>query len=194
MANITRQFTADPLQFLQSHPVSCSLTGKTGLDVGYLKFESANKWVPFVSMTEAEADEDRASFYLLWWDENAVSTGRLGSRADYFYTGPLTGCMFAVDKNWYWPRVVHVNERLDESHVNPVNMKQGINTALKDSTSILRWTYTPNITVIESHEREEGEQYGIFGWRGTFGWTFVRQIVDIGSWNVVAVEKLDNWF
>lgn len=193
MSNLTRQFTADPLRFLQKHAISCSLTGATGLDVGYMKFES-ERGLPFIQMAEAGADEDRASFYLLWWDQNAVSTGRLGGGADYFYTGPLTGCMFAVDKNWYWPRVVHVNELLDEAHVNPAGMKQSIGQALKDSTSILRWSYTPNITVIESHERDEAHQYGIFGWRGTFGWTFVRQIVDIDGWNVVAVEKLDNWF
>ena len=70
MSNLTRQFTADPLRFLQKYPISCSLTGATGLDVGYMKFES-ERGLPFIQMAEAGADEDRASFYLLWWDQNA---------------------------------------------------------------------------------------------------------------------------
>lgn len=193
MANVTKQFTTDPLKFLQSVPTTCPAEG-VGLSVKHLKLDY-DEDLNVAQMKTAGSEEERASFYVLGWAENDVSTGKLGSQADYFYTGPLTGCMFAVDKNWYTPRVVHVNEQLEDSSMNVKGMQSTIATEMKGATSWLRWMSTPNITVVESHQRKEGHRFAILGWRGKLGWTFVRQTVKTTgfAWSVVSVEKLDNW-
>ena len=190
MPNVTNQFTKDPLKFLKTYMTTCVAEG-VGLDQMYLKLV-LNEGTGIVQMVAGEADEARASFYVLRWSENQSSTGKLGSQADYFYTGPLTGCMFAVDKNWYTPRVIHVNE-LQHDQMNVQGMKNTITNHMQGATSYLRWSYTPNITVVESHNRAENERYGIFGWRGKLGWTFLRQTVDLDDITVLSVEKLDNW-
>ncbi|MBV9495032.1 MAG: hypothetical protein JOZ54_12355 [Acidobacteria bacterium] len=195
MANVTRRFMADPVGFLRTIPCSCPAQF-IGLRTLRLKIEYDPDDLPVAQIRTPNHGEDGTQFHLLGWMNEDVSTGYLNSGANYFFTGPLTGCTFAVDKNWYEPHVLHVNYT-HHGAMDVGAMRATANWEMYEDTSILRWTDTPNITVVESHNRPEDERYNIFGVRGYLGWTFYQQVTRIvgnGNLQVRALYKLDTAF
>lgn len=196
MDDITRRFVADPVRILRRVPFHAAyeFVGLRRMNIQVHHDAERN----FGQIVPTPSGEVGVSFYILGWREEQSSTGFLGSAADFFFTGPMTGCTFAVDKNWHAPRVIHVNQTLSTGRMDVPGMMGSVNTFMAGATSLLRfWQSGPNITVVQSHERGEDDTFNIFGWRGTFGWTFYRQHVRwraLGDGDVRSLETLDNWF
>ena len=194
MANVTQTFTSDPVRFLQRTPCFCTAEF---LGVKTLRAMIEAEGEAFAQILPASHDDAGVQFHVLGWKDESVSTGYLNSAADYFFTGPLSGCTFAVDKNWYQPHVVHVNEKLPSGRTDAPRMRRTINWEMYEDTSILRWTDTPNITIVESHNRPDSDTYNIFGVRGYLGWTFYQQVIETrghGNMRVRGLYKLDTAF
>jgi hypothetical protein len=196
MTDITRQFVADPVRILRREPFNAAFE-YLGVRQTRIQVDNAEGRL-FGQLLPVTARVPGVDFYILGWRAELSSSGFLGSAADFFFTGPLTGCTVAVDKNWARPRVIHANRTLPSGRMDVPHMMGSVNTFMAGATSWLRfWQSGPNITVVQSHVRGENDTYNIFGWRGYFGWTFYRQHcrwAGLGEGEVRGLETLDNWF
>lgn len=199
MQDVTAIFLRDPIRFLRKVPCDCAseFKGLQTLNVQIL-YEGVREDSGFARMLPAPGGEAGVLFYVLGWMAEKSSVGQLGDGRRFFFTGPLSGCTFAVDKNWYTPRVVHVNKTLATGAMNVNGMMAKVNSRMGASTSILKpWQSGPNITVVESHNRNPGYVYNIFGILADGGWTFYQQEVEIRGLAdrvVRGLHKLDTWF
>jgi hypothetical protein len=194
MPNVTQKFLNSPILFLHRTPVVChsEWIGLRTLNMQLIWDEDVN----LAQLRPTPRGEAGVMFYVLGWQSNQVSTGFLGSGARFFFTGPLSGCTFAVDKNWARPRVIHVNQTLTSGHMDVPHMMGSVNHFMAGATSRLRfWQDGPNITVVQSHDRPEDYTYNILGYRSRIGWTFYRQSAEMtGGGKVVrGLEELDTW-
>ena len=196
MPNQSGRFRADPLGYLKRMPIACYAADFIGVQKKKMKVEKMEDY-EFAELQNAGSDEDGIDFYVLGWKSEQVSVGKLGSDASFFYTGPMTGCTFAVDKNWYTPQVIHVNKNDPESQSMDV---KGMNTMVSQGMakcwSWFQRGYAPNITIVRSDNRGS-LSYNIFGWRGKGGWTFYQQVIDnvgVGEMTVKNLLTLSTWF
>ena len=196
MPNESGTFRADPLRYLKRTPFNYAEAQFNGVQRKKMKVEKPENY-QFADLQDAGGEEDGIDFYVLGWQAEKVSVGKIGSAASFFYTGPLTGCTFAVDKNWYTPQVIHVNKTDVEGGMDPNTMSTMVNQGMAKCTSYFQFGNAPNITVVQSHNREQSELYHIFGWRGKGGWTFYQQVVESAGVGELAVKNLltlDTWF
>jgi hypothetical protein len=191
----TQEFLNSPIVFLHRTPCECTaeFIGLRTMNLQVIREEDFN----FAQLRPTPQGEAGALFYILGWKGNQSSTGVLGSAARFFFTGPLSGCTFAVDKNWTTPRVIHVNYTLPTGAMDTGRMTGTVNTYMANATSWLRfWQTGPNITVVQSHNRPEGYTYNIFGYRSRVGWSFFQQRIEtvgLGDQRVRGVDELDTW-
>lgn len=193
MPDVTQNFTSNPVRFLQRTPCFCRAEF-LGVHTLRARIEGSEDG-SYAQILPAAHNEYGVPFHILGWKDNSVSTGYLNSSADYFFTGPLSGCTFAVDKNWYVPHVLHVNEKLPTGRANPQGMMTTVNWEMMLDTSF--WTDNTNITIVESHNRPESDTYNIFGVRGYLGWTFYQQVTYTRGqedMRVTGLYKLDTAF
>ena len=195
MLNVTQEFLSNPVSFFHRTPVVChsEWIGVRLLNLQVMWEEDIN----FAQLRPTPQGEAGVMFYVLGWKSNRSSTGFLGSGARFFFTGPLSGCTFAVDKNWARPRVIHVNQTLPRTGAMDVpHMMGSVNQYMAGATSWLRfWQSGPNITVVQSHDRPEEYTYNILGYRSRIGWTFYRQSAEMTSGGKVVrgMEELNTW-
>ena len=194
MADHTRRFEGDALKYIQTVPFNCQWEG-TNVRRVRVKIEKHDNY-NFAQIVDAGTGGGHAiNFHILGWQDDQAATGHLDSTADYFYTGPLSGCTFAVDKNWYKPHVLHVNYHNTTGGMDSVRMSNSVTNLMVNDTSKLSLSNAPNVTVVTSHNRNNTETYNIFGIRGYFGWTFYQQIcTTTDDMAVVSVNQLDTAF
>lgn len=194
MADVTQEFLNSPVLFLHRTPLVCH---SEWIGVRLLNMQVIlNEDINLGQLRPTPHGESGAMFYVLGWKSDRSSTGYLGSAARFFFTGPLSGCTFAVDKNWSRPRVIHVNQTLETGAMDVPTMTGAVNDFMAGATSRLRfWQSGPNITVVQSHDRPEDYTYNIFGYRSRVGWSFFRQSVEMTGWGkeVRRVDELDTW-
>ena len=193
--NETDQFLNSPVLYLMRTPVQGQVEGN-GLATRNFQIMTTDD-INFSFLRPTPRGELGALFYVLAWSHNSASTGTLGSDARFFFTGPLSGCMFAVDKNWYRPRVTHVNQTLNTGAMDVVGMRGMVRNQMAQCTSWMPWVTGPNITVVRSDNRPNLTTYNIFGYRTGGGWTFWRQVVDVNAPDdrtVRSLDELDTWF
>lgn len=196
MSNVTGELLASPITFLSRVPCSCAarFIGLRRMNVQLILDEDTG----VARILPTPGGEAGALFYVLGWSEQQASVGTLGNGARFFFTGPLSGCTFAVDRNWYTPRVIHVNETLQSGAMNVNGMMHTVDTQMALCTSLLKpWKTGPNITVVQSHNRPEDYTYNIFGYLTGGGWNFYQQEIEtvgLGTKVVRALRELDTWF
>jgi len=197
MPDATDEFLRSPVAFLHRYPFIAMAQSQLGLTVQSVQIRVSDQ-DDYADLYPTPQGQAGAIFYVLSWDLNFVSVGTLGTNARLFFTGPLTGCMFAVDKNWYTPRVLHVNYQGQHAGMDVNRMTTAVNNQMAQCTSKIKWYLysdnTPNITVVQSHNRNQNESYNIFGYRTGHGWTFWQQVCDLGMNPRVVALNLDTWF
>lgn len=195
MPDVTQEFLNSPVLFLHRTPLVCmsEWVGLRTMNMQVIWDEDVN----LAQLRPTPRGEAGVMFYVLGWQSNRSSTGYLGSAARFFFTGPLSGCTFAVDKNWARPRVIHVNQTVPHSgRMDVPHMMGSVNAFMAGATSWLRfWQTGPNITVVQSHARPEEYTYNILGYRSRIGWTFYRQSAEMTSGGKVVrgLDELDTW-
>ncbi len=195
MTDVTDEFLASPIIFLQKYPCSCSseFNGLLRLNVQVMLDD-----VGAARLMRTPVGQAGTLFYILGWMRQQASVGTLGDAARFFFTGPLSGCTFAVDKNWYRPKVIHVNQTMPVGGMNVHGMLATVGHHMAASTSWLKpWKTGPNITVVQSHNRHPDHIYNILGYRTGSGWNFYQQVVHVrglGDMVVQDLRELDTWF
>ena len=193
--NDTDRFLASPIVYLHRYAVQGVVEGN-GLAVRNFQIMTDDE-INFSVLRPTPPGQLGALFYVLAWSHNSTSTGTLGNDARFFFTGPLSGCVFAVDKNWYTPRVTHINQTLPSGAMNLPGMMGTVQNQMAACTSWLPWKNGPNITVVRSDNRPDLTTYNIFGYRTGGGWNFYRQVVTIHAADnkeVESLDELDTWF
>lgn len=126
---LNRAFAANPLQFLQQHPLEidnhCDLYGeqgaphhgtRVGVPQGLHKFDLSNRSLGLVNL---RSYSDRGwwsrvrgnslkGYWLPWRSEPPVVSMTLGNGADYFFTSPPVGCRIEVAGTAN-PLVLHIS-------------------------------------------------------------------------------------
>lgn len=196
MPDVTTEFLGSPISFLHRIPTECyaEFIGLRTMNVQIHTYEETN----MAQIVPTPRGERGALFNILGWQNDRSSTGLLTGEARFFFTGPLSGCTFAVDKNWYTPRVIHVNQHLAGGGMDVGGMMATVNAYMAGAVSKLKfWQAGPNITVVQSHNRAEDDTYNIFGYKTGGGWNFYQQVVEtvsVGNKRVKALNELDTWF
>ncbi|MEM9553171.1 MAG: hypothetical protein AAGC60_02855 [Acidobacteriota bacterium] len=132
-------------------------------------------------------EDDFVPFFYLPWIEDGCFIGQIPNQGpQYFFTGPLNGCTFAVDRNWYHPTVGHANRQVELTTDGP-RQREDLERAMRTSRSFFsRRGSGPTLTFVESYRRREIERvgedqdvsYNVFGYRGWLGWWFMYQVID----------------
>lgn len=117
MALSNADFTRDPIGFLTRTAIAMDYTNCVA-GVNQIVIEDQGAEVVKMLRLKKPADASGIAAYFLPYSDGAVHQLTLGNAANYFFTPPLTGCSFFLDKQWWSPTVSHINMQTAEGGID----------------------------------------------------------------------------
>ncbi|HEX7316222.1 MAG TPA: hypothetical protein VF297_20115 [Pyrinomonadaceae bacterium] len=181
---VTKEFTADPAEFLKKYIVILSDVKQMGakrIDLrDFVFYVIAGNYVGLRYANEKDDGEDKIKAYWLPWKANDVTTMDLGKDADYFFTSQMTGCRFTVlNANAKQTKVAHMAGTLTKSKRNEAE------DALVEAMGGSQTVTTRRLSISQVKDHGYGGQLNddrvgsafVYGVRKDDKWTFAAQIV-----------------
>jgi hypothetical protein len=145
MANVTNQLVAQPYRFITHVWLS---NGVPAPHVGpyqvYIDGSGVSCTInPWNNVNQGAF----MNMYILRWGGGITTVGTIGSGADFFFTGPFTGCTFSIDKNWSRPTITHSNA----NHIGWNDPYVGGGTRMSPRDTLAKRNYMTNQARIAQH-------------------------------------------
>lgn len=181
---VTKEFTADPAEFLKKYVVIVSDVKQMGdkrIDIReFVFYIIAGNYVGLRYANDKDDGADKIKAYWLPWKANDVTTMDLGKGADYFFTSQMTGCRFTIlNADGKQTKVAHMAGTWIKSK------RDQAEKALVEDMGGSKTVSTRRLSISQVKEHGYGGQLNddrvgsafVYGVRKDATWTFAAQIV-----------------